>query len=161
MDGSCTNLPLVPRPASPPFLDSSSGPILSGLSPYVAVRCLGSGAFGEAVLAYHPDRPHYHVVLKIPRGHDAARAAAASRLLKSEASLLRTLHHPRVVPFLDYVESHDRNFIVTTFVAGGSLADKLRTQKCLSATQAARMLLDVLQALEYVHSKGVLHLDVK
>ena len=140
-----------------------SGPLLSGFDPYVSLRSLGSGSFGEAFLARHRDQQSHLVVLKALRVADPAQAAEASRLLRSEANLLRTLHHPRVVRFLDLVENHDRAFIVMTYIAGGSLTDMLRTLpgSRLHAPKVARLLLDVLEALEHVHSKGVMHLDVK
>ena len=162
MDGCFGPLPRPPS-ASVPSLDLSSGPLLAGFAPYVALQSLGSGSFGEAALAHHRDRPSHLVVLKVPRGVDNARAAEASRLLRSEASLLRSLHHPRIVPFFDYVENPDRNFVVMSYVAGGSLAEKLRALpgSQLPAPKVARLLLDVLQALEHVHANGILHLDVK
>ena len=144
-------------------LDLASGPHVSGFAPYVALRSLGMGSFGEAILAHHPARPSHLVVLKVPRGRDHAQAAEACRLLENEASLLCTLCHPRIVPFLDYVVNRNGSFIVMAFVAGGSLAEKLRTLPGfrLSAPKVARLLLDVLQALDYMHGMGVLHLDVK
>ena len=162
MEGLFVPLP-PPPPPSPLSVDSSSGPVLSGFAPYVALRSLGYGSFGEAVLAYHIDRPGHLVVLKVPRAYDDAHAAEACRLLESEAMLLRTLHHPRIVRFIDYVMNHDRSFIVMAYIAGGSLADKLHTLpgSRLSAPKAARLLLDIVQALDYMHRKGVLHLDVK
>ena len=160
MEGSLGVLPDIPS-ASPPSFSSET--LMGGFTPYVALRSLGIGSFGEAVLARHPDRPSHLVVLKVSRALDVYRAAEASRLLQSEALLLRSLHHPRVVPFLDYVENHDRNFIVMSFIAGGSLADKLLILpgSRMPAPMVARLLVDVLQALEHVHNKGVLHLDVK
>ena len=163
MEGTLGLMPFDSPPVSTSFLDLSSGTVLRGFDPYVARHSLGSGSFGEAFLAYHPDRPNHHVVLKVPRGVDNVRATEASRRLRHEASLLRTLHHPRIVPLLDYVENPDRNFVVMSHVAGGSLAEKLRSLpgSRLPAPTVARLLLDILQALEYVHIKGVLHLDVK
>ena len=150
---------------SPPvsMLDLSSGLLLRRFEPYVEMCGLGSGSFGEAFLAHHCDRPNHLVVLKVVQATGIAQADEASRLLRSEASLLRTLHHPRVVRFLDLVENHDRAFIVMAYITGGSLTDKLRTlpDSRLPAPKVARLLLDVLQALEHVHSKGVMHLDVK
>ena len=150
--------------ATPTMLsDSSSEPIQSGFAPYVALRSLGSGSFGEAIQAHRPSRPSHLVVLKVPRGDDQARAAEASRLLRKEAYLLSTLHHPRIVSFLEYVENPDRNFVVMTYVPGGSLADKLLAlpDSRLPAPKVARLLIDLLQALDYMHIMGVLHLDVK
>ena len=145
------------------YLDAPSGPVLEGFAPYIPQRVLGRGSFGEAVLAHHHDRPSHRVVLKVPYGVDLARAAEASRLLRDEAILLRTLHHPRIVSFLEYVDNPTRGFFVMAYVAGGSLADKLRelSGSRLSPAMTARLLLDLLQALEYIHGKGLLHLDVK
>ena len=164
-DASCpiSSVGSLPLPSLQGGSDVSSGSFVSSYAPYVPCRLLGIGCFGEAFLAHHRDRPNHFVVLKVPRGVDPVRAAEASRVLRHEASLLRTLHHPRIVPFLDYVENPDCNFVVMPHVAGGSLAGKLHSLpgSRLPAPQVARLLLDVLQALEHVHMMGVMHLDVK
>lgn len=163
MDGPV--LPYLPACCTPSGTESGSlsGPLLAGFAPYITLLSLGSGSFGEAILAHHPHRPSHLVVLKVSRGDDLVGAAEASRLLRDEAGLLRTLHHPRIVSFLDYVENPGRNFIVMTYVAGGSLADVLSILpgSRLPVPRVARLLLDVIQALEHVHMNGVLHLDVK
>ena len=165
-----TEGPLRPTPPDlPPTIDTPSVDLLSGpfgvdITPYIAIRNLGSGSFGEAILAHHPEHPDHLVVLKVPRRDDSARASEASRQLRSEADKLRTLHHPLIVPFLDYVvENPARNFIVMSYIAGGSLADELKGSglPAPKAPKVARILIDVLQALEYMHLKGVLHLDIK
>lgn len=121
-------------------------------------------------MARHRDHPDRFVVLKVPRnfGDDCARSDEATRLLRSEARVLCTLNHPRIVRFLELVEGSPRDFIVMEFAAGGCLADKLKklhdSRRDGFASQrvaeAASLLLDILQALEYVHLKGVLHLDI-
>lgn len=138
-----------------------SGPLLRDYAPYIFVRPLGRGGFGEASLAFHPDRPDHHVVLKVPHGN-----SSAARLLRSEAEKLRALNHPRIVRFLELVNNPVRDFVVMEFASGGSLADRLASGFAgaggglLTPSDAARFLLDILSALEYVHLKGILHLDI-
>ena len=125
-------------------------------APYIFIKHLGEGGFGVTLLAFHPDRPLRFVVLKIPHA-----SATASEQLRIEAATLRALSHPLIITFHDYVESPMR-FLVMDFATGGSLSQKLRTEPegRLPAAEASRLLYDVLRALDYVHHKGVLHLDI-
>lgn len=167
IEGGLVDMPALGVPAALPVSDSlaslpSGSGFLADYAPYIFERLLGTGGFGEAVLARHcdPARPGL-VVLKVPRGFsDASRAAEAARLLRSEARILCALHHPRIVRFLELVDNPVRDFIVVEFAVGGSLAQKLRGGAALPADEAARLVLDILQALEYVHLKGILHLDI-
>ena len=142
------------------FLDGSAGTF----EPYVLEGCLGQGGFGEAHLAHRRDQPGPQVVLKFPRVFvcDPARSRVAVQLLRHEADKLCKLRHPSIVSFIDFVDNSEHAFIVMTFAAGGSLAGKLRDSPArkLPVDEVARLLRDILQAFDYIHAKGVLHLDV-
>ena len=127
---------------------------------YTAVRVLGHGTFGEAILAFPKSDPQRRVVLKIPSEHRRALA-----LLRSEADRLRSLSHPRIVGFRDFVEvsSSGWAYLVMDYVEGGSLAALLqaRGRRFLTQAEVAKVVVGILQALDYIHSKGVYHLDIK
>ena len=144
-----------PQVATARVADSSESDFDRDFAPYIVLSHLGRGGFGQAYLAYHRDRPDNFVVLKVP-----LRSATAARLLLAEASKLRSLHHPRIVSIFDFVE--DRCFFVMEYVSGGSLANHLRSlpDSRVSAPKAAHLLLHTLEALEYVHLKNIVHLDV-
>ena len=148
----------------PRVVDSGADPDTEAavaLDPFdlVVKRRLGNGTFGDAYLVHHRDRPHVPLVVKVPR--------RGKLLPRSEAVILRNMHHSQIVRFRDLLEvpHTDQAFLVMEFCERGSLKDLLhhRTDagQLLSAPETARILYDVLRALEYIHLKKIIHLDVK
>lgn len=125
-------------------------------SAYSFERCLGEGSFGKTYLSFHSARPSHPVVIKVPH-------AKTALFLRDEASTLCTLHHPHIISVREVIElPDDRFFLVMEYAAGGSLDDRIaRSRGNLPAMDVCRYLLQVMLALDYIHSKGVLHLDIK
>lgn len=81
--------------------------------------------------------------------------------LYAEAQTLSGLHHARVVPVYDIFRAAGSLFYVMPWLEGGSLKDKIAAQERITEEQAARWLLELLPALEYLHSKQIIHRDIK
>jgi eukaryotic-like serine/threonine-protein kinase len=78
-----------------------------------------------------------------------------------EARAAARLHHPRVTGVYDVIEDAETVRIVMELVEGPSLAERVREAGPLSAGEAAQLGLDVLDALEAAHARGIVHRDVK
>ncbi|OEH75099.1 CAM kinase [Cyclospora cayetanensis] len=81
--------------------------------------------------------------------------------LRKEAQLLRTLRHPCIVRFIDYVETGDAIFIVQEFLKGGELFYKIVEKGCLSEQQACFIAHQVLAAIVFMHNCKIIHRDIK
>jgi tRNA A-37 threonylcarbamoyl transferase component Bud32 len=92
----------------------------------------------------------------IPLSEREAIKARATR----EARAAAQLSHPNVVTIFDVVEE-DGTYIVMELVGAPTLAETVRESGPLTYRQAARIGLDVLDALEAAHAKGIIHRDVK
>ncbi len=79
---------------------------------------------------------------------------------ETEASAAATLDHPNIVPVFEVGENEGRHFYSMGFVDGQSLSDLLR-QGPLAPKEAARLMRQVAQAVEYAHSQGIIHRDLK
>ena len=81
------------------------------------------------------------------------------KFIKEARSIYR-LKHKHIIHVIDVFEENGTAYYVMEYIGGGSLADKVRTG-VLPETDAVRYIRQVASALEYVHSKSVMHLDVK
>jgi eukaryotic-like serine/threonine-protein kinase len=80
---------------------------------------------------------------------------------RREAQNAANLSHPNIVPVFDWGEDGGTYFIVMEFIDGRPLSSIIRTAGPLHPDRAAEIGADVALALDYAHSKGVIHRDVK
>ncbi len=81
---------------------------------------------------------------------------------QQEAQATAVLKHPNVMSVQDcFVTRDGRAFLVMDLVEGESLSDLLARSRRLSPLDAARIFLQTAEAIEYAHSKGVLHRDLR
>ncbi len=79
---------------------------------------------------------------------------------ETEASAAATLDHPNIVPIFEVGEHEGRHFYSMGFIDGQSLSDVLR-EGPLAPKEAARLIRQVSQAVEYAHTQGIIHRDLK
>ena len=102
------------------------------------------------------------VILKVFRQEIAEADAVAS--FYAELDALRTLAHPHVLPVLDYGEDDHpgrRRFLVTPYCRGGNLRRLLAGVEFVPIQHAMPLLRQVAAAIDYAHSRGVIHGDIK
>src|SRR5271163_3168089 len=126
---------------------------------YTKLKDLGSGGFGDVVLAKH-DLSGTLVAIKYLRPHLLADAEFVE-MFRGEASVLSTLDDPNVVQLYEYVESPYGAAIVMELVDGVSLRDILARQGATTAEAALVVLQGSLLGLAAAHQRGVVHRDYK
>jgi serine/threonine protein kinase len=131
-------------------------PVLIG--PYRPVQRIGEGGMGVVHLALDP--AGRAVALKVLRDHVCADPEARARL-RREVETLRRVRTPHVAEVLDADLDGDRPYLVTRFVPGRTLEDRVRAEGPLAAPDAVRVGLVLAQALTVIHQAGVVHRDVK
>lgn len=140
--------------------DPSAGRLLGGR--YRLVSRLGHGGMGTVWLA-HDEVVDRDVAVKEPRVPEhlsAQERDTVHRRMQREATSAARIDHPSVVTMHDVVVEDAKPWIVMELVRGQSLADRLQ-EGTLDPREAARIGLDVLNALNAAHEAGVLHRDVK
>ena len=79
---------------------------------------------------------------------------------RQEAQTVAALEHPHILPVIDFGEQEGVLYLVMRYLAGGTLHDLIRKGQ-LPPEQALRYLSDTASALDYAHSHGVIHRDIK
>jgi len=129
------------------------------IGPYIIQEKLGEGGMGVVYKGIHKDIEQT-VAIKVLYPQYAKDENFRERF-KREAKVQAKLHHPNVVNILNYLEDEDGNmYIVMEYVGGGSLEDKMRTGK-ISLSDSVSVIIQVLNALSYMHSNGIIHRDIK
>jgi serine/threonine-protein kinase len=99
-------------------------------------------------------------VISMPDERDAEAAQTRARF-RQDAVAAGRLTHGNIVQVFDYGEDAEKAWIVMELVEGGTLKDRLDTHARFPAAEAQRILNQVLEALSYLHSRGVVHRDIK
>jgi serine/threonine-protein kinase len=126
---------------------------------YTAVRVLGSGGFGEVILARH-DATGTPVAIKYLRP-DLLADPGFAEMFRAEADVLVSLEDPNIVRLYEYVEGPAGAAIVMELVDGVSLRQILTRRGRTSAEAALVVLHGSLLGLAAAHQRGVVHRDYK
>ena len=120
-------------------------------------RLLGEGAYGVVYLAFDPNL-HREVALKVPVG---LTPAAREEFLR-EARAAAGIHHPNVCQVFEAGTAGNVPFIVSRYIAGGTLVDVLkRANGALPPDIAIEIVRKIALGLAAAHAKGIIHRDLK
>jgi serine/threonine protein kinase len=126
---------------------------------YTELKRLGSGGFGEVVLARH-HTSGLLVAIKYLR-QDLLADQGFAEMFRGEAQTLASLDDPNVVRLYEYVESPSGAAIVMELVEGVSLREILTHQGSTKPESALVVLQGSLLGLAAAHRQGVVHRDYK
>ncbi|KAF9270166.1 Pkinase-domain-containing protein [Marasmius fiardii PR-910] len=150
--------------ASPPHPDSSPG----GPTTFKWVRgeLIGKGTYGRVYLALNATTGEMMAVKQVdlPRtasDRNDSRQITVVQALKMESETLKDLDHPHIVQYLGFEETPANLSIFLEYVPGGSIGSVLLKHGKLSDENTKSFTGQILSGLEYLHSKGILHRDLK
>lgn len=128
---------------------------------YRILRRLGSGGMGEVYLAQHPRLPRQDA-LKVLRADISADPSYRTRFNR-EADLAAKLWHPHIVGIHDRGEYDRQLWISMDYVDGTDAARLLHHHypNGMPLSEVAEIVTAVAGALDYAHTRGLLHRDVK
>lgn len=130
----------------------------SQIGPYTLIRKLGRGGFGEVWLAERRGKfVTTKVAVKLP--HDEQ---VDHDTIKQEATLWEQASgHPNVLPIIDADEYDGQVVIVSEYAPDGSLEGWLKQNGKMSVESALETTINILDGLEFLHSRGIIHRDLK
>ena len=143
---------------------------------YVIIDSLGQGGFGITYLAEQVslkrkvaikefflrdfcNRDSYTLRVSSTGSTDVV-GRFRDKFLK-EAYTIAGLDHPNIVRIIDVFEENDTAYYVMEYHSGYSLGSVVDKQGAMSEEQALRYIRQVASALKYIHSRRMMHLDIK
>jgi serine/threonine protein kinase/formylglycine-generating enzyme required for sulfatase activity len=124
---------------------------------YETVRVLGEGAFGCVFEAHDPQLDR-RVAVKVAKSINSTNAI--ERFLR-EARSAAQLRHPNIIPVHEYGKVDDQHIIVYEYIEGETLKSYISRNQPLPLPETLRLVRLIAEGLDYAHSKGIIHRDMK
>ncbi len=133
-------------------------PLNTVIGKYRIEKLVGAGGMGEVYRATNLQTRKTVAVKALSNIEGSSTALARFR---NEAVIQYNLRHPNVAQLYEYFEYKSHPCIVMEFVEGRLLADLIRETGGLGIRESLQILADVCDAVSYMHSKGIIHRDIK
>ena len=127
---------------------------------YKELQELGSGTYGvvkKVCLKTHPETIR---ALKIIRKDRLIQGVDNEKLL-DEIIILKNLDHPNIMKLYEFFEDQDNYYMVSEYCDQGDLYGKITKLYCMNQIVVKFLMEQILNAVAYLHSKGVFHGDIK
>lgn len=147
------------------ILEDRSLSSLASSSSNIAIRWqqgkfIGSGAFGSVYLALNLDNGSLMAVKEI-KFQELSGLPNLIKQIREELSVMEMLHHPNVVEYYGIEVHRDKVYIFEEYCQGGSLAALLEHGRIEDEGIIQVYTMQMLEGLAYLHSRGIVHRDVK
>ena len=133
------------------------------LGSYEIVEAVGEGGMARIYKGYHAELKRYAAIKVVNWG--LQEDPEFTERFRREAQAIASLRHPNIVQIFDFGQYHGGYFMAMEFIDGTDLARHLhqmgKDQTLLSETEITTIMKDVAAALDYAHSRDVIHRDVK
>ena len=123
---------------------------------YKILNNLGSSTYGDVFLAYNIYTKEKVAIKKINKSNEEL---LSPEIILDEIEILKSLSHPDIVKIIEFYETKEAYYIVNEFCSGGELFEKALGN--LSETQISVIFKQILSGLSYLHSKNIMHRDLK
>jgi len=82
-------------------------------------------------------------------------------MIKSEVNVIKQLSHPNIICLKEFYESERDIYLVTDLARGGELFDHIIEKGSFTEKDAANLVRQILEAVNYMHKKNIVHRDLK
>jgi len=131
------------------------------------VKELGRGSMGIVYVAYQRSLKRPVAVKILPK--IVVKNLISARLFQQEAETVAILNHPNIIPVYEVGETEDFYFLTMQLVQGMALSDMLDKarrhvvphRRVIPLEETFRLIIQVLDALDYAHEEGIIHRDIK
>ena len=78
-----------------------------------------------------------------------------------EIKILESIKHPNIIQLYEVIDTKAAIFMIMEFAAGGELFDYIVSKSRLSEKEAAQFYYQLIEGIEFLHSKKIAHRDLK
>ncbi|CAI4051993.1 putative serine/threonine protein kinase KIN4 SKDI_15G3740 [Saccharomyces kudriavzevii IFO 1802] len=133
--------------------------------PYIVGSTLGEGEFGKVKLgwtkAFSPNEVPKQVAIKLIRRDSIKKDADKEVKIYREINALKHLTHPNIIYLEEVLQNSKYIGIVLEFVSGGEFYKYIQRKRRLKESSACRLFAQLISGVDYMHSKGLVHRDLK
>eukprot|EP00826_Nyctotherus_ovalis_P052798 TRINITY_DN6763_c0_g1_i6.p1 TRINITY_DN6763_c0_g1~~TRINITY_DN6763_c0_g1_i6.p1 ORF type:complete len:573 (+),score=137.58 TRINITY_DN6763_c0_g1_i6:94-1719(+) len=127
-------------------------------SSYQFKKQLGQGSYGSVYEAVHKKTRERRAIKLINR---SLIGRSKEGELLSEIKVLKEMDHPNIMKIYEFASDKNSYYIVQEYISGGELFDEIVKRRYFNEQDAAYVVRQLLSAVTYCHSKGVVHRDLK
>lgn len=129
---------------------------------YVLGSTLGEGEFGKVKLGWRKDgkNPSQAAIKLIKRDSIPTGSDKEGKIYR-EITALKKLRHPNIVRLVEVLQNDKYIGIVLEYASGGELFDYILDHRYLKESLACRLFAQLVSGVDYMHSKGIVHRDLK
>src|SRR5437899_749901 len=129
------------------------------LGNYDVIRRILAGGMGAVYEGKQRTAFDRRVAIKVILGNYAADRDMRRRFAR-EARTVARLHHPHILPLIEYGADQGLLYLVMPFIEGGTLTSYLR-RSLPDLNEVSAIYQQLLDAVEYAHDEGLIHRDIK
>ncbi len=133
---------------------------------YRILQALSTGGFGETFLAqdaYMPSGRHCVIKQLKPITHNPDVYQLVQQRFEREAAILEELGegNAQIPNLYAYFTEHEQFYLVQEWIQGITLSTKVKRDGLLDESAVKEILVSLLPVLDYIHSRGIIHRDIK
>jgi serine/threonine-protein kinase len=125
---------------------------------YRIVDFLGAGGMGEVYRAMHSKIGRIAAVKVLTQ---ATQSSGFVERFFNEARIQASLQHPNIATLYDFCEVAGQPCIIMEYVDGQTISERITAYGALPLSEAVYVFGKVVEAIDYIHSHGVIHRDIK
>eukprot|EP00742_Colponemidia_sp_Colp-10_P010510 GILJ01011543.1.p1 GENE.GILJ01011543.1~~GILJ01011543.1.p1 ORF type:complete len:490 (-),score=66.12 GILJ01011543.1:181-1650(-) len=129
------------------------------LSDFEVGKPLGKGKFGNVYLAR--ERSSNRLVALKVLFKAQLKTQQFEHQLRREIEIQSHLHHPHILRLFGYFYDDTKMYLVLEYAAKGPLLKRLKEEKTLAEPEAAKYVYELSLALQHLHSRHIIHRDLK
>ena len=117
---------------------------------------------GKVKLGWRKDGKHpSQVAIKLIKRDTIMKDSESEIKIHREINSLKMLNHPNIVNLVEVMKSGKYIGIVLEYASGGELFDYILQHKYLKENVAKKLFAQLVSGVDYMHSKGLIHRDLK